>query len=68
MEKGSGMACMSLNIAKSRRFGMALAFSHGNCEHTCLTLEICRDLSWAASFPAINPAVPRVSPVCWVLP
>ncbi len=39
MDKGSGIACMSLNIAKSRRFGMALAVSHGNCEHTCLTLE-----------------------------
>lgn len=40
MEKGSGMAGVSLKIAKPRRFGMALAFSRGNCELTCLTLEI----------------------------
>jgi hypothetical protein len=37
MDKGSGMAGMSLKIAKPRRFGMALALSHGNCEHTCFS-------------------------------
>ncbi len=29
MERGSRMACMNLYIAKSRRFGMALAFPMG---------------------------------------
>jgi len=54
MDKGSGMACMSLNIAKSRRFGMALAVSHGNCEHTCLTLETYHGLP--ASRRSIRPS------------